>query len=30
MDLSYDEISFPHPDDESKSKQTINYENVEK
>ena len=30
MDLSYDEISFPHPDDESKPKQTINYENVEK
>ena len=28
--LSYDEISFPHPDDESKPKQTINYENVEK
>lgn len=30
MDLSYDEISFPHPDDESKPKQTINYQNVEK
>ena len=30
MDLSYDEISFPHPDDESKPKQNINYENVEK
>lgn len=30
LDLSYDEISFPHPDDESKPKQTINYENVEK
>lgn len=30
IDLSYDEISFPHPDDESKPKQTINYENVEK
>lgn len=30
IDLSYDEISFPHPDDESKPKQTINYETVEK
>ncbi|WP_406618236.1 hypothetical protein ACJA27_01535 [Mycoplasmopsis lipophila] len=30
IDLSYDKISFPHPDDESKPKQTINYENVEK
>ena len=30
IDLSYDEISFPHPDDESKPKQNINYENVEK
>lgn len=30
MDLSHDEISFPHPDDESKPKQIINYETVEK
>lgn len=30
IDLSYDEISFPHLDDESKPKQTINYKNVEK
>ena len=28
MDLSYDEISFPHPDDESKPKQTINYDKL--
>ena len=30
IDLFFDEISFPHPRDESKPKQTINYENVEK
>ena len=30
MDLSHDEISFPHPDDEFKPKQIINYETVEK
>lgn len=30
MDLSHDEISFPHPDDESKPKQTIKYETIEK
>ncbi len=30
MNLSYDEISFPHSDDESKPKQIINYETVEK
>lgn len=30
IDLSYDEISFPHPDDESKPKQTIKYEAIEK
>ena len=28
IDLSYDEISFPHPDDESKPKQTINYDKL--
>ena len=28
MDLSYDAISFPHPDDESKTKQTINYDKL--
>ena len=28
IDLSYDEISFPHPDDESKPKQIINYDKL--